>query len=497
MQINQSFHTKNTRNAPVAMGSDEFKSIGYQLIDQIAELFESLPNRPVSPGNSPKEIKNLLGNHGMPDTGTSASELFAEVSQKLFNHSTFNGHPRFWGYITASATPIGILSELLAAAINPNTGGWELSPMASEIEVQTIQWISELIGYHPGTGGLLVSGGNMANFVGFVAARCAKANWDVRKTGFSTPEAKKMIAYVSQETHTWIQKATDLFGVGTDQIRWIETDENFQIDTTKLTEAIERDLSAGNLPFMVVGTAGSVSTGVVDPIEKLSEICQKFNLWLHLDGAYGGFAAMLPEAPDPLKVIHLADSIALDPHKWLYAPLEAGCVLVKNPRHLLDAFSYHPDYYHFDDAVEENGANFYEYGMQNSRGFRALKVWMALRQAGKNGYIQMLRDDIAYTQKLTEAILQHPELEPFTSRLSIATFRFVPGGDASQFSQEYLNDLNEKILTSLKKEGKVFVSNAVINGNFLLRSCIVNFRTQLSDILALPEIVTEVGRRLV
>ena len=481
------------RNAPVDMSAEEFKTIGYQLVDQIAALFDGLHERPVTPGKSPAEIRQILGTSSLPKTGTSASDLFPHVSKMLFDNSTFNGHPRFWGYITASATPIGVLSEMLAASVNPNVGGWELSPMASEIEAQTIRWITELIGYHPGAGGLLVSGGNMANFVGFVSARCAKATWDIRKKG--TNEGR-MTVYVSAETHTWIQKAADLFGLGTDAIRWIETDTQYQMRTDLLTTAIEKDIKEGNIPMMVVGTAGSVSTGVVDPIEELSAICKKYDIWLHLDGAYGGFAAMLPEAPKSMKSIHLADSIALDPHKWLYSPLEAGCALVKNPTHLLKAFSYHPDYYHFDEPGEDNGINYYEYGLQNSRGFRSLKVWMALRQAGKDGYVQMLRDDILLTQKLAEAVAEHPELELFTSDLSIATFRYVPKEMDVNNNQEYLNKLNEDILTALKNEGKVFVSNAVLKGNFLLRSCIVNFRTQLEDILALPKIVVETGRKL-
>ena len=246
--------------------------------------------------------------------------------------------------------------------------------MATEIEKQTIQWLGELIGY-PAGAGIMVSGGNVANFIGFLAARKAKANWDIRKLGLG-PQQGKWRIYTSAETHTWINKAADLFGLGLDAIRWIPIDADQKMNISVLEEKILEDKEQGLIPLLVVGTAGSVGTGVVDPLKQIAVICKKHDCWFHVDGAYGGFAAALPELKELFQGIELADSMSIDPHKWLYSPLEVGCTLVKNASALTDAFSFHPVYYNFESKEEER-TNFYESGFQNSRGFRALKVWLA------------------------------------------------------------------------------------------------------------------------
>jgi glutamate/tyrosine decarboxylase-like PLP-dependent enzyme len=364
--------------------------------------------------------------------------------------------------------------------------------MASEIEAQTVRWIAELIGFPTNCGGLLVSGGNMANMVCFWAARQAKAGRDVRTEGLLGGKARRLRVYCSKETHTWVQKAADLSGVGTEGVRWIPTDDQLRMQPAKLQEQIRADLEAGDRPFLVVGTAGSVSTGAVDPLPEIADICRAHDLWFHVDGAYGGLAAMLPEASSDLRGLSEADSIAVDPHKWLYAPLEAGCALVRDEARLREAFAYHPPYFHF--GVE--AINYVDYGPQNSRGFRALKVWLALQQVGRQGYVQMLSDDIQLAKELYQCASGHPELEAFTQALSITTFRFVPPGlqIGTEESEAYLNQLNTELLTRLQNGGEAYVSNAVIGGKFVLRACIVNFRTSLADIEALPEIVVRIGR---
>jgi glutamate/tyrosine decarboxylase-like PLP-dependent enzyme len=382
------------------------------------------------------------------------------------------------------------LGDLLAAAINANGGAWQLSPMATEIERQTVRWIAELMGYPADCGGLLVSGGNMANFVGFLAARKAQAQWDIRSEGLRTAEAGQLCVYTSKETHTWVEKAADLYGLGTNAIRWIPTDDRLRMDTAILRQQVAADREAGNLPFLVVGTAGSVSTGAIDPLPELAAFCREQELWFHVDGAYGGFAAMLPDASADLKGLAEADSVAVDPHKWLYAPLEAGCVLVRNPEHLRDAFSFHPPYYRIEGEQDDPPTNFHYYGPQNSRGFRALKVWLALQQAGMDGYVQMISDDIELARHLYQCVDAHPELQAFTQGLSITTFRYVPHGVENE---PYLNELNTALVHRIQDGGEAFISNAVINGVFLLRACIVNFRTTMEDIEALPEIVTRIG----
>jgi len=373
------------RSAPLDMPSAEFREHGHRLVDRIADFLESLPGRPVTRGHTPSEIRAIIGDGPLPEHGSDAGRILDEAATALFDHSLFNGHPRFWGYITSSAAPIGALGDLLAASVNPNAGAFDIAPVATEIEAQAIRWIAEMIGYPSDCGGVLVSGGNMANFVGFLAGRKATATWDIRAQGLPS-DGRKLRMYAVAGTHTWIQKAADLFGMGTDSIRWIPTDADGRMDTLALEREVAADRHAGDLPFLVVGTAGSVGTGSVDPLSRIAEICRRESLWFHVDGAYGAMAAVLPDAPAELHNLALADSVALDPHKWLYSPLEAGCTLVRDPKLLVGAFSFHPDYYLFDDHGEEQGRNYHEFGLQNSRGFRALKVWLALRQVGRSGY---------------------------------------------------------------------------------------------------------------
>jgi aromatic-L-amino-acid/L-tryptophan decarboxylase len=480
------------RNSPFAIGSEEFRAMGYQLIDRIAGFLDSLPERRVTPAESPSDVRQALGaERSMPQQGADPAPLLNRAADLLFEHSLFNGHPRFWGYVTSSAAQIGALGELLAAAVNPNVGAWPLSPMASEIEAQTIRWIAEMIGYPTDCGGLFVSGGNMANLVCFLAARQAKAGWDVRKEGLAGPRLR---IYCSEETHTWIQKAADISGLGTEAIRWISTDDQMRMDVSALRQQIVLDIQAGDRPFLVVGTAGTVSTGAIDPLPELASICREFSLWFHVDGAYGALAAVLPDAPADLGGLREADSVAVDPHKWLYAPLEAGCALVRNRERLRNAFAYHPPYYHFGTEA----INYFDFGLQNSRGFRALKVWLAIQQAGREGYMRMISDNICLAAQLFERISQYLELQPFTRSLSITTFRFVPR-DLNVGSEEigrYLDQLNCELLTRLQNSGEAYLSNAVIHGRFVLRACIVNFRSSSADIEELLPLVVRMGKEL-
>jgi len=490
------------RIAPLEMTPSEFRRAGRQLVERIADFLCTLPDHAVVPGESPRMVREALGTGSLPEEGADPRDLLDEAADLLFAHSTFNGHPRFWGVITSSAAPIGALGDLLAASVNPNLGGWIGGPMANEIEAQTIRWIAELIGYPTDCGGLLVSGGNMGNFVGLLAGRRACATWDVRTAGLLAEGARRLRLYTSNETHTWIQKAADMFGLGTEAIRWIPVDAHLRMDTTTLRSQIQADIESGDLPFLVVGTAGTVSTGAVDPLPEIAAICREYDLWFHVDGAYGGFAAALRNSdqstvPAALEGIAEAHSVAVDPHKWLYAPLEAGCVLVRNRQALRETFSYHPAYYHFA-RQDEATLDYHEYGPQNSRGFRALKVWLALRQVGRAGYVEMLSDDILLARELYRSVSAHPELQAFTQNLSITTFRYVPPDltPGSEETEAYLNQLNAELLSRLQRGGEAFLSNAVVRGTFLLRACIVNFRTSLEDIEALPVLVTRLGRQL-
>lgn len=483
------------RRAALAIDAPAFREIGHRLVDQIADGLASIPRGPVTRDASPSAVRDALDLDGpLPEAGSDPGALLDEAARLLFAHSLFNGHPRFFGYITAAPAPIGMLGDLLAAAVNPNVGAWTLSPAATEIEAQTVRWIAQFIGYPAECGGLLVSGGNMANFVGFLAARAAKAGWDIRERGVAGESARHLRVYASAETHTWIQKAADLAGLGTASIRWIPADAALRMDVAALRRQLETDTAAGDVPLLVVGTAGSVSTGAIDPLADIAAACRDHGAWFHVDGAYGGFAAALPDAPADLRGLALADSVAVDPHKWLYAPLEAGCALVRDAEALRAAFAYHPPYYHFD----ERATNFVDYGPQNSRGFRALKVWLALRHAGAAGYRAMIADDIRLSKAMAAAVGRHAELELATQALSIATFRYVPRDLRARVgepeAEAHLDALNRELLDRLQRGGEAFVSNAIVGGRYLLRACIVNFHTDQGDVEALPEIVARIGR---
>lgn len=484
--------TPGQRQSLIDLDAKTFREVGHHLVDEIADFLSSIRDRQVTAAPTPRSLREKLPG-SMPQTGSDPSLLLKDTWQLLADNSLLNGHPRFWGYITSSPTPIGMFGDFLASAINSNCGAFVLSPVATEIEKQTIQWLGQLIGY-PAGAGIMVSGGNVANFVGFLAARKAKASWDIRNQGLH-PQQGKWRIYTSAETHTWINKAADLFGFGLDAIRWIPIDADGKMNVSALEENIVEDKKHGLVPLLVIGTAGSVGTGAIDPLAQIAAICKKHDCWFHVDGAYGGFAAALPELKNSFQGLEFADSIAIDPHKWLYSPLEAGCTLVKNPAALTDAFSFHPVYYNFE-GKEEQQTNFYESGFQNSRGFRALKVWLGLRHLGAEGHINSIREDIQLAKEAFDLMQATAEIETFTQHLSITTFRYKPEDVDSDSEKDYLNKLNQQLLDRLQANGEVFPSNAVLNGNFLLRICIVNFRTTPADLEALISIVLREGKAI-
>jgi len=485
----------NQRTTPIEITGAEFRTLGHQLVNSIADFIDGIKDKPVTTGESPTQIQQIIGTGSLPEQGVDVGELLQKTAGMLFDHSLLNGHPKFLGYITSSAAPIGALADLLAASVNPNVGANILSPAATEIERQTVQWLAQFIGVSPTYGGILVSGGNMANFTGFLAARTVKAPKSIKQDGMSMAD-NKLLVYCSSTTHTWVEKAAVLFGLGTKAIRWIAADASNKMDCRLLEQTIITDKQNGCRPIMVIGTAGDVSTGAVDDLQAIAGICKTHNLWFHVDGAYGIPAAVIPSLKDMFRGIETADSVALDPHKWLYSPLEAGCTLVKDPNHLIETFSSHPVYYNFDSHHEDLSLNFYEYGLQNSRGFRALKVWLALQQVGRSGYIKMIGGDIELSELLFQLAQQHPELEAVTQNLSITTLRFFPtaGLPDAAGRESYLNALNETLLNQLQQKGEVFLSNALVNEKYCLRGCIVNFRTSQKDIEEIVELIVREGR---
>ena len=340
---------------------------------------------------SPSSIREALDLTGpLPEQGTE-SGASSPTAPQLFDHSLFNGHPRFFGYITAPPAPIGILADFLAAAVNPNVGAWTLSPgRHRDRDRKRCDGSPRSSATRSICGGLLVSGGNMANFVCFLAARAAKAGWDVREHGVAGSAGERLRVYASAETHTWIQKAADLAGLGTASIRWIPTDATLRMDVAALRRQIEADAAAGDVPCMSSAPPGRSARAPSIRCRRFARSAGSTGSGFTWTARTAASRRRFPRRPMICAALSLADSVAVDPHKWLYAPLEAGCALVRDPEALRAAFAYHPPYYHF----EERATNYVDYGPQNSRGFRALKVWLALRHVGAAGYRRMIADDI-------------------------------------------------------------------------------------------------------
>jgi glutamate/tyrosine decarboxylase-like PLP-dependent enzyme len=387
----------------------------------------------------------------------------------------------------------GAVAELVAAGLNQNLGGWRLSPAATEIELAVIRWLAREFGLPEGAGGLLVSGGAMANLVGLKTARDAKAGGDIRGSGVRG--LPPLTLYASEEVHDVVGRAADLLGLGAGAVRLLPTDDLFRLRVDALVDAVERDLAAGSRPLAVVASAGTVATGAVDPLPEIADVCAEHDLWFHVDGAYGGPAVLADDLRGQLAGIERADSIAFDPHKWLYVPHSAGCVLLRDFSRLAASFSVDASYLHQDLEATGRGLDFARLGPQFSRGFQALKVWLSLLAHGRAAYARRISHDAALARYLGELVEEHPEFElAVPVGLSICCFRYVPPGlPAGPDREEILDRLNEQLLTAIQLDGRSYCSNAVLGGRFWLRACIVNFRTEAPDVERLLEVAAELG----
>ena len=470
---------------PIELQREEFKAVGHWLIDMIADHTGNIGGRPVTTGKTSGELQQLLNAPTLPEDGTPAAEIFSRIAPLLFDHSLLNGHPKFMGYITSSAAPSGALADLLAAAVNPNVGAQILSPVATEIEKCTIKWLAEFIGVDAGYGGLLVSGGNMANFTAFLAARTAKAKNDLKEEGLDNTSGR-MLIYCSQNTHTWIEKAAALFGHGTRAIRWIPTDILDRMDTPLLEKAVKEDLLAGHQPFMVVGTAGDVSSGAVDDLRSIAAICKTYDLWFHIDGAFGALAILAPELKPRLAGIERADSLAFDFHKWGQVPYDAGFILVRDGALHRDTFASPAAYLRRESRGLAAGSPWpCDFGPDLSRGFRALKVWFTLRTYGTERLGRTIARSCALARYLERRIGAEPRLELLAPvSLNIVCFRF---------RCERADEVNAAIVADLHESGIAAPSTTTLDGRLTIRAAIVNHRTQPCDIDALVAAVLAFG----
>jgi aromatic-L-amino-acid/L-tryptophan decarboxylase len=472
---------------------EQFRELGHELVDQLAAFLANLAERPVSPPPVPDDIRGLLRDFALRDEGAAPDQLLRAATGALTSAGSFAGHPRWWGYINGSGAPLGVLGDFLASAVNQNVSGWVISALAHEMEAQAIRWTADLVSYPTSCGGLFVTGGNSANFIAFLAARRRQMGPAVRTDGVD-PAGWRV--YASTECHTWLQKATDMYGLGTNAVAWIPTDRAQRMDVDALRAAMQRDRKAGKRPLLVIGTAGTTGTGAIDPLRAIRELCREHGAWFHVDGSYGAMAAVLAEPPVEYEALRDADSLAVDGHKWMYLSTDVACVLVRDPAVLAETFTYQAPYYSGKIQKIEGTQSYNALGPDNSRGFRALKVWLTLQQVGRTGYRELVTKDIELARLLFELAGTHEELEPVTHSLGITTFRFVPRDLAGGDHEDYLRTLNIQIVLRIQAGGRAFVSHAFCGDQFVIRFCDVNFRSTAADVATLPPLVVELGREL-
>jgi glutamate/tyrosine decarboxylase-like PLP-dependent enzyme len=461
------------------------------------EVLEGIGSRtlPVTTGTDVETVRAAVA-LDVPDAPMDPDALLSYLRTLALEEATYPGHPRFMAYITGSGTAPGAAADLLAAGLNMNAGGWLLGPAATEVELHLTRWFAQEVFGMPATAaGQLTSGGAMANFIALKAARDLRAGWDVRHQGVAA--GPPLGFYLSSQTHTVSQRGLDMLGIGWDQVRVLPAREDYRFDLDVLRAAIAEDVAAGVKPVAVVGSAGTVLTGVVDPLDELADVCAEHGLWFHVDAAYGG-PAMLAEDLRPLfGGIERADSIAFDPHKWLYTPQSGGCLLVREFASMAEVFDVaHVAYIHRDERWMSERLDLGRVSPNFSRGFWALKVWVSLLAHGRDAYARRISHDAELARYLGARAQERPDFELCTPvGLSITCFRYLPPDlPQGEERESYLNELNRELVARSQRDGRVMISNAELLGDvFALRTCVVNHRTEAQDMDAVLEVIAELG----
>jgi len=386
----------------LALPAEEFRSIAAAAVDFLADYYETLEGRPVIVPTTSREVRARI-DEPFPQAGTDFSALLATVRDVICHYARHSAHPRLFGYVSSPGTAVTAIGGMLAAALNINVTSWRSAPSGTDLEHLTIDWLKEMLGYPATAGGLLTSGGSMATFAALGAARSAKAGVDVVRDGAGAI-SRPMCVYVSEEGHFSIAKAAGMLGLGESNVRAVKTDDCFRIDLTDLARLVEADLARGHLPFCVVANAGTTATGAFDPLAELVNFSHRYNLWLHVDAAYGGFAALAPSARHHFTGIAEADSVTLDPHKWLYLPVGCGCVLYRDPAPARAAFSHGADYIRPMGLDRDEAFAFWDYGPELTRPFRALDLWLLIKYAGAERLGRAIEENIACARYFEELV---------------------------------------------------------------------------------------------
>lgn len=468
---------------------EDMRALAHRMVDDAIDYLADVAERPVWQP-VPPELESRF-DEPAPREPSDPAAVYDEFQETIMPYPMGNIHPRFWGWYVGSGTIMGALGDFMAAVMNANLGGG--NHVANRVEAQVIDWVKAMVGFPTEASGLLVSGGSMANFVGLAVARQAKAGYDIRQEGVAAAEAP-MIIYTSTETHSSVQRAVELLGLGNANLRKVAVDDAYRIDIDALQAAIESDRAAGLHPICVVATSGTINTGAIDDLNAVADICAAEDLWFHVDGAIGAVAVLSPDVVEQLAGIERADSLGLDLHKWLHVPFEAGCVLVRNRAIHRDTFFLVPEYLASNERGMAAGTDWFsEYGLQLSRQFRALKVWMSIKEHGLDRLGRMIDRNVAQAHYTADLIAQSPELELMAPvGLDIVCFRFNPGG----LTDEELNALNRQLLGEMHEQGIAVPSYTTLNGRYCLRIAIANHRSTQDDFDVLVRETVRLGREM-
>jgi aromatic-L-amino-acid/L-tryptophan decarboxylase len=466
---------------------EDVRRLGRRVADIVADQRASLLERPVF---GKLGEKAALLDEPLPEAGLPLDTVLDLVRERILPFAFGNSSPRFFAFINATADPVGTAADTLASAMNSNCWGGDHA--AIHVERRVVAWLAEILGLPAASEGILTSGGSMANFTALATARRAVSP-TVREDGFGS--TTPFVVYVSDEVHNCVDKAIDLLGIGWKQMRKIPTDDRFRMRMDLLREAIAADRRAGLRPAIVVGNAGTVNTGAIDPLGEIADLCAREGLWFHADGAYGAMARISPRLAPLFDGLERADSVAADPHKWLYVPYEAGAALVREPGRMAEAFRRPAPYLvHDPDSPVAGPVSFNERGPELSRGFKALKVWMGLKRHGRQGYAAAVEHDVAMARVLADELRARPDFELLAEpTLSIVGFRYRPEGISDE---DALARLNRRIVNRLVGDGSFFLAPTLLKGRTAMRVAIVNFRTTDADLRALVDEAARVGRSL-
>ena len=469
---------------------DELTSHIQKAGEVIRELYEERLGRHVFPGKTPEEIQSIF-NESLPENGMDVQDLLAKVQRDVIGSATMNVGPHYYGYITGGGNQVAILAEMISASLNQNNLKWHSSPVSTELEMLVIKWVSQFIGYSDQAAGAILDGGSTANLNCLAVARKNMAPDNLSAEGMYG--LKPMTIYVSEEGHSSFDKAVDALGIGLNNLRKIPVDDQFKIRTDLLKEQIKKDRESGLNPICVIGIAGTTNSGAVDDLQKLAEIAKEEAMCYHVDAAYGGPAAKLPTVKHLFAGLEHADSVVVNPHKWLYVPFEAACILVKEPENLRRTFSLIPDY--LQSNKDEGGrTDLMEYQLPLTKSFKSLKVWMTIKAFGAKRLRTTIQSDIDHAKYLQSLIEKSDDFEMLAPvPLSIACFRYTQPG----LDEKRLDELNQKLAHAIEQDGRIFLTATKVRGRTALRTCFINPRTTKKDVGWIPEVIRDLAGDLI